>query len=509
MPPYSRLAAVIAATFIIITASGGAGAQESPAPAASAAPIRPERSVSTHHTIAVGGGQIAYTATAGTLLVRDANEAPIGSFFYVAYTKDGENHNTRPLTFLYNGGPGSSTMWLHMGSLGPKHVLTPDGEITGPAPYQLVDNPDTLLDRSDLVFIDAMGTGYSRIVGKGTPKMFYGIDEDGAAFTKFVRRYITQNDRWNSPKFLFGESYGTTRSAVLAADLDDAGISLSGVTLLSTVLDFNTLSPSLGEDIAYVGFLPTQAAVAWYHNKIPNKPASLAAFVASAKQFAAGEYAQALLRGDTLGESERRSIAAKLSGFIGIDQTYILNADLRVSPDRFEKELLRSEHRTIGRLDGRFEGYDVDSAGETPEYDPTNSVITDAFTGAFNRYVRDDLKYVADIDYLPTSYAVVNAGWNFKRSGADWSAPSVVDDLRRAMTRNPHLRVFSANGYFDLATPFFATDYTLEHLGIPPAIAAHISYGYYESGHMVYLHPQALAALHHDLEGFYDTALTR
>jgi carboxypeptidase C (cathepsin A) len=507
MRPISRLAAALAAT-LFITLAGGAGAQESPAPAASALPIRAERSVSTRHTIAVRGTTIAYTATAGTLLVRDANEQPIGSFFYVAYTKDGENHNTRPLTFLYNGGPGSSTMWLHMGSVGPKHVLTPDGEITPPAPYQLVDNPETLLDRSDLVFIDAMGTGYSRIVGKGTGKMFYGIDEDGAAFTKFVRRYITLNDRWNSPKFLFGESYGTTRSAVLAADLDDAGISLSGVTLLSTVLDFNTLSPSLGEDLAYITYLPTQAAVAWYHNKIPNKP-PLATFVASAKQFAAGPYAQALMRGDKLSDGERRDIAAKLASYIGLDQTYILNADLRVSPDRFEKELLRSEHRTVGRLDGRFEGYDVDSAGETPEYDPTNSVITDAFTGAFNRYIRDDLKYVSETDYLPTNYGVINAGWNFKRSGGDWSAPSVVDDLRRAMTRNPHLRVFSANGYYDLATPFFATDYTLAHLGVPPAIAAHISYGYYESGHMVYLHPQALAALHHDLEGFYDTALAR
>jgi len=506
MHPISRLAAALTAIFVI-TLGGNVRADDAPSPAPSSVPVRPERSVSTQHTISVHGTEIAYTATAGTLLVRDANEQPIGSFFYVAYTKDRENHDTRPLTFLYNGGPGSSTMWLHMGSVGPKHVVTPDGEITAPAPYQLVDNPETLLDRSDLVFVDAMGTGYSRVVGKGTGKMFYGIDEDGAAFTKFVRRYITVNDRWNSPKFLFGESYGTTRSAVLAADLDDAGISLSGVTLLSTVLDFNTLSPSLGEDIAYVGFLPTQAAVAWYHNKIPNKPASLAAFVASAKAFAAGPYAQALLRGDTLSEGERRDVAAKLSSFIGIDQTYILNADLRVSPDRFEKELLRSEHRTIGRLDGRFEGYDVDSAGETPEYDPTNSVITDAFTGAFNRYIRDDLKYVSETDYLPTNYGVINAGWNFKRTGADWSAPSVVDDLRRAMTRNPHLRVFSANGYYDLATPFFATDYTLEHLGVPPAIAAHISYGYYESGHMVYLHPQALAALHHDLEGFYDSAL--
>jgi len=508
MRPFSRLAAALAAA-LVITVSGGARAQEAPAPAASALPIRPEHGVSTHHTINVHGSEIAYTATAGTLLVRDANEQPIGSFFYVAYTKDGENRNTRPLTFLYNGGPGSSSMWLHMGSVGPKHVVTPDGEITAPAPYQLVDNPESLLDRSDLVFVDAMGTGYSRIVGKGTGKMFYGIDEDGAAFTKFVRRYITVNERWNSPKFLFGESYGTTRSAVLAADLDDAGISLSGVTLLSTVLDFNTLSPSLGEDIAYVGFLPTQAAVAWYHNKIPNKPASLAAFVAAAKQFAAGPYAQALIRGDTLSDAERRDIAAKLSAFIGIDQTYILNADLRVSPDRFEKELLRSEHRTIGRLDGRFEGYDTDSAGETPEYDPTNSVITDAFTGAFNRYIRDDLKYVSETDYLPTNYGVINAGWNFKRTGADWSAPSVVDDLRRAMTRNPHLRVFSANGYYDLATPFFATDYTLAHLGVPPAIAAHISYCYYESGHMVYLHPAALAALHHDLEAFYNKALAR
>jgi carboxypeptidase C (cathepsin A) len=461
----------------------------------------------TKHTIALHGTELAYTATAGTLLVRDAGDEPIGSFFYVAYTKDGENAGSRPLTFLYNGGPGSSSVWLHMGSLGPKRVPTPDGAITRPAPYELVDNPQTLLDRSDLVFVDAMGTGFSRLAGKGTPKLFYGIDEDGAAFTKFIRRYITLNDRWNSPKFLFGESYGTTRSAVLAADLEEAGISLSGVTLLSTVLDFNLLSPAPGEDLAYVGFMPTQAAVAWYHDKIPNKP-SLAAFVAAAKAFADGAYAQALMRGDALGEGERHAIASRLASFLGIDPSFILNANLRVSPERFEKELLRSEHRTIGRLDGRFEGYDADSAGEAPEYDPTSSVITAAFTAEFNRYVRDDLGYKSDTDYLTTNYGVVNHDWSFKH-GNDWGAPSVVDDLRRAMTRNPHLRVFSASGYYDLATPFFATDYTLAHLGLPAELRAHITYGYYESGHMVYLHPQALAALRHDLEGFYAAALAR
>lgn len=506
-----RLTATLAALIFSLAIAPALAQDEAPGrPAFSPAPpIARERTLPTKHTIQLGGAPLAYTATPGTLTVRDDADNPIGSFFYVAYTKDDVEKSARPITFVYNGGPGSSSLWLHMGSIGPRRLNVADAVTPPPAPYRISDNPSTLLDRSDLVFIDAMQTGYSRIGGHGTPKQFFGIDEDAAAFAKFVRRYLGANDRWQSPKFLFGESYGTTRSAALAAVLQSQGVALNGVTLLSSVLDFNTLSPGPGgEDLAYIGFFPTYAASAWYHKRVPNRPTDLAAFVQTARDFASGPYASALIRETGLSAAERMSIAARMHELIGLDTKYILAANLRISPGRFEKELLRDRARTVGRLDSRYLGIDRDAAGESPEYDATDSAITSAYTATFNAYIHDELKWQSDTEYLPTNYSVVNANWNFQR-GRSRGAPNVAGDLREAMTRNPHLHLFSANGYYDLATPFFATQYTLGHLGLDSSLQANVRYGFYAAGHMIYMNPTELAAFKRDLSSFYDESLAR
>ena len=482
-------------------------AQSDPAPTVPvpAGAVPRERTVITHHVLNLGGRAFAYTAKTGTLLLHnDAGEA-IASVFYTAYTVDGLRD--RPLTFAYNGGPGSSSMWLHMGSFGPRRVVTANGTTTAPAPYRIVDNDGSLLDKSDLVFIDAIGTGYSTIVGKGKPTDFYGVDEDVRAFDQFVRRWVGANDRWNSPKYLFGESYGTMRSASLVNALQDHGMAFTGVILLSTVLDYATLGNGPGGQVfPDVFFLPTEAAVAWYHNRVPNRSASLPAFLADVRRFALSEYAPALMHVPELTATETAALAEKLHAYTGLSAAYLIRNDLRLRPGQFEKELLRDQGRTVGRLDGRYLGYDGDQNGESTEYDATDAAITAPYTTAFNSYVRDELKWQSEDIYKPTNYGVVSAHWNFKRGGRDILAPSVVDDLRSAMTKNPLLRVFSANGYYDLATPFFATEYSLAHLGLPPALRSHISYGYYPSGHMVYLLDDQLHAMKRDVGVFYDRA---
>jgi carboxypeptidase C (cathepsin A) len=432
----------------------------------------------THHTALIGGREIRYTATAGTIVLTDAKDEPAASVFYVAYTADGlGSKSERPITFAYNGGPGGSSALIHMGAFGPRTVVTTNGAATRPAPYRIVDNENSLLGSSDLVFVDAVGTGFSRVVGHATGKDFYGVDEDGKAFTQFIRRYITTNGRWNSPKYLAGESYGTTRSCVLAKMLQDDGIVLTGVTLISSVLDFATLDAQPGDDEPYWLFLPTEAAIAAYHHKVV-APADLPAYLASVRTYARGEYAHALSA---------------------------VRSNLRVQPGRFEKQLLGDEERTIGRYDGRFSNFDLDPIASSAETDPSSDAVFGAFTAAFNTYVREELGYKTDATYEFLSGAV-NGAWNFKRSGSDdANAVNVSNDLQAAMTANPYLRVFSANGIYDLATPFFATEYSLAHLGLPPELQSHISFGYYPAGHMIYVNPVAHAALVHDLTAFYHT----
>ena len=477
-------------------------------------PVPKENKFTTEHVWTAGGHNVHYTATAGNLIVKDENEKPIGSLFYVGYTQDDAPANTRPITFLYNGGPGSASLWLHMGSLGPVRVITASPSATGPAPFQVVPNEYSLLDKSDLVFIDAPLTGFSRAVGKGTAKDFAGTDQDIHAFERFIVRYITLNGRWNSPKFLFGESYGTTRSAGLVAALNNDGVEFNGVTLLSSILNYGVRAP--GYDTEAVAYLPTYAAIAYYHKKVAQN-GSMADWVQKAREFARGPYLSALQQGDQLPAADVDAIAQEVASFTGLSVQYVKESNLRISPTRFRKELLRGDDEILGRYDARFEGYDVDAAGENPGYDPSDTGISGAFVGAFHTYLQSELKD-NDAESYDLQGPGINQNWDFKHkaSGApqgygrgEQTVPDVAVDLGDAMRKNPRLKVFSANGYFDMATPFFETEFDLSHMLLPPALKGNVQFGYYPAGHMVYLNVEALKMLHADMDRFYDEAAAR
>lgn len=464
----------------------------------------------THHSVTVDGRAIAYTARAGTITLHNDKDQPTARMFYTAYTADGVTDlNRRPVTFAYNGGPGSSTIWLRMASFGPVRVVTADGTAGGPPPYRLLENQYSLLDKTDLVFIDAPGTGFSRLIGAGTPKEFFGVDQDVAAFSQFIQTYITKFDRWNSPKFLFGESYGTTRSAALVDVLQHQDVSFNGVLLLSSILSFGldySRSTIAAGDWAYVLYLPTEAATAWYHHRI-NRNVALDTFVEESRRFALGEYMNALAKGADLSASEKAGVVQRLHDFTGLSQSYIRESNLRVPYYRFQNELLRGQGKSVGRLDSRFETYNLDSAAEGPDWDPADVSLSAPFVSTFNHYVREDLKYDTDAHYYPTHYDFVSRAWDLKHAREE--PPNVAPDLAEAMTTNPHLHVFSANGYYDFATPFFATDYTLRHLNLNPSLQKNITYGYYDSGHMVYIHEPALAKFKADVAHWYDMVLAR
>jgi carboxypeptidase C (cathepsin A) len=487
--------------------SGAKEAAPSPTP-----PPAPAAAVS-HRRLTLGAKAIAYTATAATIDLKDAKGEANARMFFVAYTTDGADAKQRPVTFAFNGGPGSASLWLHMGSFGPMRVETPDAQPAPPAPYRLVENTESLLDRTDLVFIDAVGTGFSRIIGKGEPKNFYGTDQDVAAFAQFIERWISVNNRWNSPKFLLGESYGTTRGSALLAHLERQGMAFNGAILVSSYLnawdDFS--GPPFSNDRPYELYLPTMAATAWYHKKLEPQPPDLAAFLAEVRKFALGEYAQALQQGGKLDDATRTTIAGKLHRYTGLSESFVRNANLRIDPSRFEKELLRGERRTVGRLDARYRGIDHDAAGENPEYDPANTAIASAFTSAFNAYVRETLGYKTEELYKPTNYDEVGKEWDDRHrvEGGRAPMPDVAEDLRVVMSVNPSLKIFSANGYFDFATPFFQTEYSLAHMGLDPTLEKNISFGYYPSGHMIYLYQEALKQMKVDLARFYDQTMAR
>ncbi|MGB6691391.1 MAG: peptidase S10 [Terracidiphilus sp.] len=499
-------------------------AQERPAaqpPAATAdhkepekeTPIPPEKTVATHHDMTLDGKSLKYTATAGTLLVRDEEDKPYGSIFYVAYTLDGADAASRPLSFLYNGGPGSATLWLHMGSFSPVRITTDSPNPTAGPPFKLVPNQYSLLDKTDLVFIDAPLTGYSRAVGKGTAKDLTGVDPDLRAFDRFIIRYVSVNQRWNSPKFLIGESYGTTRSAALADMLGNDGVQLNGVVIISSILNYNIRAG--GYDSIYVFNLPSYAAAAWYFNKIPDKPADVSTWVQQAREFASGPYAQALFQGDTLSAAQLDDVAKQVSHFTGLSVDYIKEANLRISPTRFRKEVLRDDRRTLGRYDMRFEGVDVDAAGENPSYDASDTGISGAFVAALHDYMERELKFDSTDEYRPTAYSIIQWDWKHRPTsggggpggpGGEQSQPYVAADLASAIRKNPHLQVFSANGYFDLATPFFATEFDLSHMQLDPSLRGNVHFGYYPSGHMIYLNVDALHKLRDDLAAFITKA---
>lgn len=450
------------------------------------------------------GRELAYTATAGTILLHDDKHQPTASVFYVAYTADGLGAAaSRPITFLYNGGPGGSSALVHIGAFGPRMVQTANGIATPPAPYSMIDNPDTILDKTDLVFIDAVGTGFSRIVGKGTPKDFYGIAADARSFAQFIRRYISMNDRWNSPKYIGGESYATTRSVVVAKMLHDDGIDLNGLILTGVVLNFETIAGAPGNDLPYCMFLPTEAAVADYYHKLPRQPGDFQAFLQSVRDFSMGPFAAALAKGAALPAGERTTIAQQLHADTGLPVEYLERSDLRVQPRRFQKELLGNEDRTVGRYDARFSEYDLDPMAASAQTDPASNAIFGAFTAAINLYLHDELNFQSKEKYVFLS-GEVNGEWDWK-SGPGWGAgaANVAPDLRDVMTQNPYLRVFAGLGLYDMATPFFAVEYTLQHLGIDPKLQANIVLHYYPAGHMVYLDPAAHAQLRRDLDAFY------
>jgi carboxypeptidase C (cathepsin A) len=473
---------------------------------------REEQSV-TEHVAHVGGQAIPYKATAGTILLKNDAGEPTGLLYSVAYTRsDVKDMSTRPVSFLYNGGPGSASMWLHMGAFGPRRVWTPDPSFTPPAPYKLVDNTESLLDKTDLVFIDAMGTGYSHAVGKAQNRDFYGIDEDMAAFGQFINTYISRNGRWNSPKFLIGESYGTFRSAAVGNYLQNRyTMHLNGIVLISSVLDLSTITFGAGDDRVYVYYLPSYAAVAWYHKALKNRPGNLAAFVEEARQYAKGEYASALFKGEKLSAAERDAVAKRLAYFTGLSEEYLVKADLRVTLGQFNIELQRSKGLTIGRIDARYTGFTPDIQAESAQGDPEGPAVGGAYTAVLNTYNHEELKFGMDKMYNNRSGG---GAWNWVRGaggrggggGGFPGAPNVQGDLFQAMITNPRLLVEVENGYYDFATPFFATEFTMEHLGLPAALQGNVALKYYEAGHMMYLHDASRVALHNNIAAFIDKA---
>jgi carboxypeptidase C (cathepsin A) len=461
-----------------------------------------EKIVQTKHSLKIGGQEIKYTATAGTILLKLEDGTPKASIFYVAYTKDDiSDASQRPLTFSFNGGPGSSSVWLHLGLFGPRRVQMGDAGTLLPPPYKLVDNDVSLLDISDLVFIDPVSTGYSRAVPGETPQQFHGVTPDVESVADFIRLYTTRNKRWSSPKFLAGESYGTTRAAGLSGYLQQRyGMYLNGIVLISAILNFETAEFDAGNDLPYILYLPTYTAIAWYHKKLPSdlQSGDVQKAVEESRKFAVGEYADALMAGDALPAPRRAEITQKLARLSGLSPDYIDRTNLRIEIQRFTKELLRSERRTIGRIDARFTGIDRDAAGERPEFDPSIAAIIGPYSGMLNDYVRNDLKFDSDLPYEVLTGRV--RPWNY--APYENRYVNVGETLRGAMTQNPFLHVFVAKGYYDLATPFFAADYTFDHLGLDPTLRSHLSGAYYEAGHMMYVHPLSLHKLKADIAQF-------
>src|SRR5450432_442191 len=483
---------------------------------------------SSSGSVTVAGHAIAYQAEAGILVVHVRDpidddpplpkdertgppppQPPEVGMSYVAYFRGDKEDGHRPITFIYNGGPGSSTVWLHMGAFGPKRVMTADGTHSPAAPYRVVDNEFTLLDASDLVFIDAPGTGFGHMRGADKEKAFFGIDQDAHAFANFITEFLSRHNRWNSPKYLFGESYGTTRSAALAYLLQgEKSLDLNGVILLSQILNFDDSADAPqfnpGVDLPYVLALPTYAATAWYHHKLANQPAALEPLLREVENFAVGEYTEALAAGGTLTPERKSAVAARLSTYTGLPADYIERANLRVNGGEFDKTLLGSDV-TAGRLDSRFAGPTLDPLSKEADYDPQSASISSAYVSAFNDYVRKDMSFGMGREYKPE--IDVFKYWSFQHQppGVPFAVPgatNVMPDLASAMKYNPGLKVMVNGGYFDLATPFYEGWYEMHHMPISAALQNNIEYHYYQSGHMVYAHEPALKALHDDVAGF-------
>ncbi|MGH9740018.1 MAG: S10 family peptidase [Candidatus Acidiferrales bacterium] len=467
----------------------------------------------TQHTARIGGQNISYTATASTTLLKNDKGEPEALMYSTAYTENGvKDFSKRPIMFLYNGGPGSSSVWLHMGAFGPRRLVAGDAQpIPGP-PYQIVDNQYSLLNKADLVFIDPVGTGFSHAVGKAKDSDFWGVQSDVKSLAQFVSIYISRNHRWNSPKLLYGESYGTFRSVALGNYLQEHdGIYINGIGLQSSVLDLGTLNFTIGDDRSYILYLPTYAAVAWHYNLLKNRPADLPAFLEQVRQFASTEYTEALVKGSNISDSEKQQVAAKMSAFTGLDEKYLINANLRVNLPQFRAELLRSRGLTIGRYDARYNAATYDVLEEYAADDPSYDAVLGAFTAVFNSYVRDELKFGEGMTYkvLPSG---PSEHWDWKGSNGPGngfpSAPNVENDLVQELLDNSALQVQVENGYFDLATPFFATEFTMNHLLLPKTARDRIHLQYYDAGHMMYLHVPDLEKLSANVRTFISSVST-
>jgi carboxypeptidase C (cathepsin A) len=508
---------VCAVVLLFASAQVARVAAQEPPPDAKAADAKPadtkepkEESSTTDHTANIGGQSISYKATIGSILLKNPQGDPTALMYYTAYIKnDVKDQGTRPISFIYNGGPGSASIWLHMGAFGPRRVATKDADYTPPPPYRLTDNANSLLDHTDMVFVDPVGTGFSHAVGKSQDKDFWGVDQDVHSIAQLINLYITRNDRWNSPKFLIGESYGTFRSAALGNYLQsNDNMQLNGIVLISSVLDLGSISFLPGDDIGYILYLPSYAATAWYHKALKDQPADLPAFIDEARKFAAGEYAQALMKGTAISAAEKASVAAKLSHFTGLSEEYLMRGDLRIVEPQFTAELLRSRGLTTGRLDARFAGPNGDLLSEFSGSDPQSDAISTAFISTWNVYIHDELKFTQpDRAYLGSS-PVAGGQWYWKRqNGGGFGFPGVPNtepDLAQAMLTNPNLQIEIENGYFDLATPFFGSEFTKEHLGLEQNLTKNIQLKYYDAGHMMYLHEPDLAKLKANIAAFID-----
>src|ERR1700733_11498034 len=459
----------------------------------------------THHTITVSGKALAYTATTGRLPLKRADGKIEGEMFFVAYTLDGQDAARRPLTFAFNGGPGSASVWLHMGALGPKRVVLQQNGFMPAAPYRVEDNPDTLLDRSDIVMVDAMATGYSRAANAELTKKFLGVKGDVQAFGEFIRLYLSRYERWSSPLFLLGESYGTTRAAGLSGYLADHGISFNGVTLLSMAVDFQTLEWNKSNDLPYILLLPTFNMIAGYHHKLA---ADLTQDAAKTREevvrWAATDYALALGKGDTMTPDEHRKIVGQLSRYTGLRPEVIEAHDLRIDVPTFDRELLLDQKLIAGRLDGRFTSPNPDE--DRGFYDPTSAAILPPYTSAFNNYLRTELNYKSDAPYRVFAHDQPGfRTWDW--GNAEQGFPSTAGGLRSAMIKNPYMKILVMEGYYDLATPFAAANWTMDHLNLDAKYRQNISFATYNAGHMVYVDRAEHDKMKKDLVDFMDRCL--
>lgn len=471
--------------------------------------------VETHHQVNVQGRTLAYTVTAGTIILKEetkiskTNEKtpddfvePKAVIFFVAYTLDSvEAKKNRPITFSFNGGPGSSSVWLHLGLLGPRRVALDENGFAPPPPYSMVENEYSLLDTTDLVFIDPVSTGYSRAVPGENPETYHGFQKDIESVGDFIRLYTTRYQRWSSPKFLIGESYGTTRAAGLSGYLqENLGMYLNGIMLISAVLNFQTHDFHAGNDLPFITFLPTYASTAWYHRKLPDElqRLSLRELLDEVEAFVDGPYTSALMKGAGLPEAERQAVQVQIARYTGLSEAYIDQTNLRINIFQFVKELLRNQKRTVGRLDTRFTGVDRNAVGENFEFDPSYSNIQGPYTAALNDYVRRELAFESDLPYEILTERV--RPWSYKEHENRYV--DVAETLRSAMSMNPFLKIYIANGYFDLATPYRATEYTINHLELDPTLQPNIRMGYYDAGHMMYIHLPSLVRLRDDLVNF-------